>query len=312
MNNETPAERPLRIFFAMIFAQALFTLMNAFVKLASEDHSVVEIMFFRNSLALIPVVALIILAGHRNPEGDRYALFRTKKPMGHVWRSVTGVLAMVCYFSALMTLPLANVTALSFTAPLILTVLSIPMLGEKVGPYRMSAVVVGMLSVLLVLGPSIEADRTHLTGNLLGLGAAILSAFSLALIRQMGRTENHLTIVFYFTLSCTAASAIALPFFWHTPTGANLYFLLMVGLCGSIGQILMTWSYAHAPAAYASAFFYTAIIFAGLLDWVIWHHVIDARTATGCAIIVASGLYILHREVKKKKAALVTEPPLQD
>jgi drug/metabolite transporter (DMT)-like permease len=310
MSDETPAERPFRIFFAMIAAQALFTTMNAFVKLASEDHSVPQIMFFRSVLALIPVIWLILHTGKES--GDRFALFRTTRPMGHAWRSITGILAMVCYFGALMTLPLANVTALSFTAPLILTVLSIPMLNEKVGPYRMSAVIVGMLSVLLILGPSIEADREHLSGNIMALAAAVLSAFSLGLIRQMGRTENHLTIVFYFTLSCAVASAIVLPFYWQTPTGANLYFLLMVGLCGSIGQILMTWSYAHAPAAYASAFFYTAIIFAGLLDWVIWDYVIDARTATGCAVIVASGLYILHREVKKKRLPLVSEPPLQD
>lgn len=294
----------------MIFAQALFSVMNAFVKLASEDHSVIQIMFFRNALALIPVVFLMLRMS--KGKSDRFALFRTKHPMGHVWRSSTGVVAMMCYFGAFAVLPLVNVTALSFSTPLILTILSIPLLKEHVGPHRMTAVIVGLASVFFIFGPSIENDHAHFFGNMAALGAAVLSAFSLAFIRSMGRTENHLTIVFYFTLSSALVSAAALPFFWDQPTGQSLCLLLMVGLLGSIAQIFMTWSYAHAPAAYASAFFYTSIIFAAALDWIVWNHVIDTRTAIGSAVIVASGLYVLYRETRKKRAPLLVEPPLQD
>ena len=311
MIHETPADKPFKIFAAVIASQALFSLMNAFVKLSLDTHPLMQVMFFRSIVALIAVSLLILREGKKNGDSP-FALFKTKNPTAHFWRSSSGVAAMLCYFIAFGALPLANATAIGFAAPLILTLLSIPMLGEKVGPHRLGAVAVGLASVIFIFGPQIEADRTHLYGNLAALGAAVLTAISLALIRKMGKTENHLTIVFYFTLTCTLVSTAALPFFWTPPTGQSLIYLLMVGLLGGSAQIFITWSYAHAPAAYASAFFYTAIIFAAALDWFIWGHMIDSATVTGSTIIVASGLYVLYREARKKRAALLTEPPVGD
>ena len=311
MIHETPTDKPIKIFLAVVLSQALFSIMNAFVKLALGTHPIIQVMFFRSAIALI-AISLLILHEERKAGVKPFTLFKTANPMAHFWRSSTGVAAMLCYFTAFATLPLANVTAIGFAAPLILTLLSIPMLGEKVGIHRLGAVAVGLGSVIFIFAPEIEADRANLWGNMAALGAAVLTAFSLALIRKMGRTENHLTIVFYFTLACTLVSAIALPFFWVLPSAQSLFFLLMVGLCGGSAQIFITWSYAHAPAAYASAFFYTAIIFATTLDWYVWGHVIDPATALGSVIIVASGLYVLYREARKKRAPLLVEPPVQD
>ena len=311
MTFETPADKPVKIFLAVVLSQALFSIMNAFVKLALVTHPIVQVMFFRSTIALV-AVSLLILHEEKRTAARPFSLFKTANPMVHFWRSSTGVAAMFCYFTAFATLPLANVTAIGFAAPLILTLLSIPMLGEKVGIHRLGAVAVGLGSVIFIFAPEIEADRANLWGNMAAFGATVLTAFSLALIRKMGRTENHLTIVFYFTLACTLVSLTALPFFWSQPSAHSLFFLLMVGLCGGSAQIFITWSYAHAPAAYASAFFYTAIIFATTLDWLVWGHIIDPTTAMGSAVIVASGLYVLYREARKKRAPLLTEPPVGD
>jgi drug/metabolite transporter (DMT)-like permease len=288
---ETPADRPFKIFLASLACNALFACMNVFVKLASEHQSIVQIVFFRNAFALIPVTVAIYYAGG-------FPLLKTRKPGGHFLRASIGNLSMYFFFLAFNFLPLANALALTSASPLIQTVLSVPFLGEIVGPHRLAAVAVGLGAVLFMLQPS---GGGNIQGTLSALVAAILTAFVMIIIRRLGRTEHHLTIVFYFTLFGALAGGIMALFFWMPVTPLTLFYLVMVGILGGGGQIFMTYAYAHAPMAYVSAFSYVSIIFGAFFDWLIWGHMLEWHIALGSAVIIAGGMYVLHRETLKRR-----------
>lgn len=283
---ETRAERPVAIFLATLVSYSLFAVMNIFAKLASEDHHVMQIMFFRNTLGLIPIITVLMKMG--GP-----ALLRTRHPGGHFLRSSLGTVSMIFFFLSFAMLPLANATAIQSTSPLLQSLLSIPLLGEQVGPHRMTAVGIGLCAVLFMLHPSEGGDWL---GSIFALIAAVLSAFIMIIIRRLGRTENPITIVFYFTLFGAICSAATMPWFWVTPTWQMLLYLAMVGLCGGAAQIFMTWAYANGPTAFVSSFSYISIVLAALADWAVWGHVIDWHIALGSFIVISTGLYVLYRE----------------
>ena len=299
---ESRTEHPLKIFLASLACYALFAVMNVFVKLVSQTQPVLEIMFFRNALALIPTIVVIMNSGGLN-------LLKTENPGGHFLRSLVGTVSMVFFFISFARLPLANATAIQATSPLLQTLLSIWLLRETVGPHRMCAVMVGLCAVLFMLHPS---GGGHFVDSLMALMAAILSAFVMIIIRRIGRTENPTTIVFYFMLFGALSSALFLPFVWVTPAPLTLLYLLMVGLTGGSAQLFMTWAYANAPTAFVSTFSYVSIVFAAIADWLIWQHVIDWHIALGSAIVVMSGMYVLYREALHHRAPMPEGITLND
>ncbi len=295
---ETPVHRPLHVFALATFSIALFAVMNVCVKLSAATHSVVEIMFFRNLMAAVPVMILI----RNHPQG--WALLKTSRPLGHFTRGAVGICGMAFFFMSFSRLPLADATALSFATPLVLTALSVPFLGEKVGIFRWAAVIAGFIGVLIIAKPSGNAD---LTGIAIALSGAVMSAFAMMMVRKLGSSEHALTIVLYFSLFGTMCSAVALPWFWSTPTAESLLWLCLTGLAGGGAQVLLTQAYALAPAAYVSPFSYLAIIFAAVFGWGIWGEVPSMNVAVGSAIVVGSGLFILYRETVKKVAIVNTD-----
>lgn len=294
---ETPVIKPMRVFVMATLSVALFSVMNVFVKLAAETHAIVEIMFFRNALAIVPVVVMILL----HPRG--VGLFATKRPLGHLARGAVGTCSMVFFFWSFALLPLADATAIQFAMPIILTALSVPVLGEKVGPWRWSAVVIGFAGVIVIAAPS---GDTNLLGSAVALMAAFTTACTMMIIRRLGKTEHALTIVFYFSLTGTIISAGFLPWYWTPPSLASFAYLVLCGLTGGAAQVFMTKAYAAAPAAYVSPFSYTAILFATLFGWLVWDQMPAMNVVIGSAIVIASGLFILYRETVVK-AGLVPD-----
>ena len=290
---ETPTEKPFRIFFAVLVCNLIFAGMNVFVKLAAADHSIIQIIFFRNAVGLIPVILVMLCSGG-------FALLRTRNALGHFMRSFVGNISMIFFFLSFALLPLANAISITSASPLILTVLSIPLLGERVGRHRLSAVAVGLCAVLFMLRPA--ASPEYLAGSLAALAAAVLGAFAMIIIRKLGRTEHYLAIVFYFSVFGALASGLLLFFgWWDAPSPRMWAYLVMTGILGGCGQIFLTYAFARAPVAYVSSLSYTAIIFGAFFDWIIWHHAIDWHIAAGSAVIIASGVYILHRETLKHR-----------
>ncbi|WP_449227538.1 DMT family transporter [Azospirillum argentinense] len=283
----------------MLGSVLLFSVMNVLVKLLSETYPVIEVTFFRNAMALIPVAVVISL------QGGWVNNLRTERPMGHVWRSVVGLTAMSLTFWSFNLLPLGDAVALNFSAPLFLTALSVPLLGERVGIYRWSAVLVGFVGVLIMVQPSGEM-LTHL-GALVALGAAFCQSFAMVAIRQLSKTERANTIVFYFTAITTLILALVMPFVWVTPRSLTDFALLSAtGVLGGGAQLFLTRAYSLAPAAVVAPFNYAALLWAVLFGWLLWNEMPTLHMMAGAAVVAVSGLYILHRETRRR---LPPSPP---
>jgi drug/metabolite transporter (DMT)-like permease len=270
----------------MIVSTVLFSLLWALVKTLSQRYPVAEVSFFRSVLALVPVGVLIATHGG-------WTLLKPHSLTGQIWRAVIGVTSMLLGFLSYHLMPLADAVALSFTSPLMITALSVPMLGEKVGPWRWGAVVVGFAGVIILVDPS---GSVFNLGALAAIGAAITSAFAMITIRQLSRTDAPLTIVFYFHLFSSLLTVLPLPFLWVTPRVADWGLMAAMGLAGGLGQYAMTRAYALASAAVISPLNYVSLLWASLFGWILWNDVPALHVFVGAAVVVASGLFILYRE----------------
>lgn len=285
----------------MVLSHALFTAMAALVKALGDRIPVVEIMFFRSALAL-PVVAVILARGRGG-----WASLRTRRFPAHVARACTGTAAQACSFFALVALPLAVQTALGYTTPLFVTILAIPFLGERVGLHRWSAVVAGFLGVLViaagqgVLAPAEAVSTLVVLGTVAAVAQGLFSAATTLLVRQLSSTESSATITMWQSLLMTAFTLAALPFFWVTPGWHDLALLVAVGLVGGAAQWMLTEAWASAQVSAVAPYSYSALIWAMLLGWLVWGDVPGLAMLAGSALIVAAGLYILHRELVRRR-----------
>ena len=251
---------------------------------------VFEIVFFRNAFAFIPVGLYIWRT-------TGASVLRTRRPLGHLHRSVVGLSGMICSFFALQHLALTEATAFTFAAPLFMTALSALMLREMVGRHRWGAVVVGFVGVLIMVRP--EPGHMNVAGVAFALTAALSSALAMVQIRQIAVTEKGPTIVFYFTLAGTLVGLAGALVHWVTPDPATLAVLVLGGLIGGVGQLFLTEAIRVAPVGVVAPFDYTQLIWATILGFLVWGDLPKPATLAGAAVVAASGLYILHRELRR-------------
>lgn len=271
-------------------AATSFAFMGASIKMSAQHGvSLPEIAFYRFAFGLPPLLAWMAMTGS-------FSAWRTQRPMAHVWRGVIGLSTMVVAFSAVIRLPLAEATTISFLAPLFSVALSAIFLAEQVGPYRWTAVAVGLTGVIVVMQPG----GTHLDS--LGLGLALLAALGVAgvtiTLRQIGKTERTPTIVLWFTCLSMLGTGVFLPFYGQAHDAETWAILFGLGLSGGIGQLFLTSSLRFAPVPVVVPFDYTQLLWAVLLGWLLWDTHPLTTTWIGAAIIVGSGLYTLYREHK--------------
>lgn len=285
----------------IVGAGFLFSSSHAMIKFSAGEYSIIQLVFFRSFFALIPLAPFLVRDG---PEA-----FRTRRAGLHAFRTLSGLASMACFYYALAFLPLADITVINFTMPLFVTALSMPLLGEKVGWRRLSAVVVGFTGILLMVRPGSSILDP---ANAIALTSAFLYALAVIAMRQLGATERSSTTTLYFTLASLALSGATLPFVWRTPDGFDWIALVMLGLLGGFGQLLMTVAYRSAPAAIVAPFDYVAMVWATVYGYVLWDDVPTAGVFAGAAIVIASGLYIIHRETKLfglwRRRAIEREP----
>jgi drug/metabolite transporter (DMT)-like permease len=284
------AHRPLLGIGLRVAAMFFMTGLAALVK-ACGDRGVplFEIIFFRNAFAFVPLGLYIFRT-------TGWEVLRTRRPLGHLTRSAVGLSAMACNFSALHHLQLTEATALQFASPLFMTGLSALLLAEPVGWHRWAAVVVGFVGVVIMARPS--PGHMNLVGVALGLSSAFLAAGAMVAIRQIASTERGPTIVFYFTLGGTVLGLVGtLAHGWRTPDATTLGLLIAAGLTGGVGQLLLTEALRAAPVGIIAPFDYTQLVWAGILGLTIWGELPQALTLAGAAIVAASGVYILRREL---------------
>ncbi|MBS7789577.1 DMT family transporter [Roseococcus sp. SDR] len=277
----------------MLASTALFTMMSAVVKLVGERIPFFEIMFFRSILAL-PVVFAIVWRMGGAPS------LATQRFPQHVMRAMTGTAAMSCSFFALTVLPLAEQTALTFTTPIFVTLLAIPLLGEKVGIHRFSAVGLGFVGILVIalgkgafMGPM---DPWIIFGMVIAVMHGVFSAATTLLVRSLSATERSTTIVLWQSLLMTSFTALTLPFVWVTPSGHEWLLLLVIGLVGGVAQVMLTEAFASAQVSSLGAYSYTSILWAVLLGWIFFGETPGVATFVGSGLIVLAALYIMRRE----------------
>lgn len=276
-----------------VLAMALMAVLAAVVKACSARGApILEIVFFRNAFAFIPVL-LYIWRRHG------LSVLKTRRPGAHLTRSAVGLTGMVCGFTAVSLLPLTQSTAISFSAPLFMTALSALVLREPVGIQRWLAVAVGFVGVLIMVHP----DPRHFAGAgvAFALAGALGSAAAMIAIREISRTEPGPTIVFYFTLAGTVLGLASLPFGWIRPDPELLALLVAAGLIGGTGQLLLTEAIRRAPVAVVAPFDYTQLVWAGLIGFLVWGEHPHVFTLVGAMVVAASSTYILWREIGRSR-----------
>lgn len=279
-----------------VMAVALFASMGMVIKLLDGRYSTTQIILFRCAPALLPLLLYLPMQGG-------WAALKTRRPGWHAVRTVAGLLSMHAGFYALARMAFADYVAISFTAPLFGTLLSIPFLGERVGVWRMGAVGLGFAGALLTIGPvagHVDHNVLFAVGSAFGYGLAMIS------MRKLGSTDKSSATVFYFTVAGALSSLVLLPAQWVTPTPADLALLMTVGLIGGVAQILMTEAFRLAPPSVIAPFDYTAMVWALVFGVLVFGTFPSPQVLAGAALICASGLFIIHRETVRgvKRARL--------
>lgn len=271
----------------------MFTIMNVFAKYLSANHSVIEIAFYRNLVACVPFLMAIFLFGRRE------ILVIQSKPRAIALRAVLGTVTLITTFAAYSLMPMAETAVLLFTASLFVPVLGVAILGEKVGPYRWTAVLVGFVGVAIMVNPTGE---TNTLGVTLALCAALMQAFMSTLLRHMSGHERPETITFYFFVIGTFVTGLALPFVATGPTLAEIPLFFGIGLSGAAAQWLYSTALKNTPLAVVAIFNYTSIVWAMLFGWLIWNDWPLPIVLAGSVVVIASNMLIVWRENRLRKS----------
>jgi drug/metabolite transporter (DMT)-like permease len=278
------SERPFMAIALVLTAVALFSIMDALSKVLAARYDPVEVVWGRY-IAILALIAPLLLR-------NRQAL-ATKRLGLQLLRGVFTLGSAVLFIAGLARLAIADATAIGFASPLLVTALSIPLLGEHVGPRRWSAVALGFLGVLIVVRPGSGAIGA---GALWPLASAVCWALSLILTRQMRSHEKPLTTLFYSSISGFVLSSLALPFVWIEPDAVACALTGFMAMLNALGQYLLIAGLARGDVSLVAPFTYSQMVWSVLVGLFVFHTVPTAWTWCGAAVIVASGIYIAHRE----------------
>ena len=288
--------RPLHGILLKLCSVMVFIVMASLIKATADHVPPGEAVFFRSFFAIPVIVAWLALQRQLSTG------FRAVNPLGHVWRGLMGTTAMGLGFASLAYLPLPEVTALGYAAPLLTVIFAAMFLGEEVRLFRIACVVLGLTGVLIVLSPRLSIDPTTGLGGTEALGAvlvltgAIFSALAQVFVRKLVLTESTTAIVFYFSVTSTLLSLITLPFGWVIPEPREAALLVTAGLLGGVGQILLTASYREADASLVAPFEYASMIFALGIGFFIFDEVPTGTMLAGAVLVIAAGILIIWRE----------------
>lgn len=283
---------PLKGIACAALAMSLFPVQDAIVKWLSADYSIFQLLFLRSLFVFIPVAVLVARSG-----GPR--VLRAKRPTLLILRASLGFGAWSVYFIAISQIPLADAMALVFSAPLMITALSVPLLGEIVGLRRWAAIAVGFIGVVVMVDPGAGVIRGV---ALLPLVSASCYSLSMILTRVLTKSESSVTMLFYSAATIMALSGLFQPFVWVTPSWPDLGLMVLTGLITGCAQYLGLQAYRYAAPAVVSPFDYTSLIWAVVLGYLVFGDVPRSSVIFGAAIVIASGLYILYRERRAARA----------
>lgn len=285
-----------------LLAFACYATHDAVVKQLGATYSVFQIVFFA-SLLSFPLVAVMLL---RDPTSGT---LRARHPWLSLIRSLCVVGTLTGAFHAFTVLPLAQTYAILFATPLLITVLAIPVLGERVGLRRGLAVVVGLAGVLIVLRPGAAALSS---GHLAAMAAACFSATSSVIVRRIGQAERSAVLMLWPMMGSVLAMGVALPFVYVPVQLIDMGLLALVAGFGFLAALLIIAAYRRAEAALVAPMQYSQILWAGVFGALLFNEWPDLWTLCGAAVIIGAGLYIVLRESRRNVSAnrpVVGNPP---
>lgn len=309
--NSINRDRPLTGIALKVLSVAIFVAMSSFIKGAG-DVPPGQIVFFRSFFAIFPLLAFMAW------NGDLPTAYKTDRPASHFARGLVGTTAMGLGFFALTRLPLPEAITLNYAQPLFVVLFSAIFLGEAVRVYRWSAVIVGMIGVIIVSWPKLSLFSSggmgarEFTGVLAAFVGAAASGVAMLLIRSLVATEKSSTIVFWFSTSASLFALLTVPFGWIWPTPTQALLLVMAGFAGGIAQVLMTEAYRHAEASTVAPFEYSSLVLSLLVGYFVFHDIPTIHMVVGGLIVVGSGIFIVWRErqlgIQRTKARKVSPP----
>jgi drug/metabolite transporter (DMT)-like permease len=265
----------------MLVAGFLFGCMGVFVKLGAACFSNIELVFYRSLIGL--VIMYIILR-------QRRGTMATTHWKGHLWRGISGSIALLMFFYCITVLPLATAVTLNYTSPLFLALLITLVSKERFHTPLVMAIVTGFIGMLLLLHPTLE--RNQFIPGLLGLTSGFFAGIAMLNVRELSRNgEPEWRIVFYFSLIATLVSgALMLPNTIHSVSLYNLALLLGMGSSATLAQLALTRAYSTGKTLVASSLSYSAVVFATLFGIVLWGETLTTSSWIGMALIISSGV----------------------
>lgn len=285
MTRTRPAR--LRPMLTMLVAVAVFSTMDAGLKLLSAQYPPFQVGFLRAAASLPLVLAWALYSAGGS------ALLRVRWGL-HLLRGAMGVVMMASFVYALRALPITTAYSIFFVAPLLISAFSGPFLGEHVGPRRWAAILVGLIGVLVLLRPS-GAGMLSLAA-LAVLLAALMYAATAITVQLLARTDStQAMMVWIMVFMALGAGAIAWPH-WVPLRTSDAWLIAYVGVAGALGQYAITEAFRLGEASLLAPLEYTALVWGVLLDVTLWQVLPDGITWSGAAIIIGSGLYLLRRE----------------
>ena len=271
----------------MILAMLSLSINDITYKYFTYDFPVWEAIFFRALSGSIISIFLVYKSG--------ISSIKTKKPIRHFVRATSAVGCVVLYIYGIKFLPLSENIAISHSAPIIAALLAVPLLSEKLGIHRMSAILIGFIGVLIIVKPG--TDLFHLK-SLIPIGSAIFMAIGYLATRSIMSTDSSTSIVFYYSFALLFTSIIFFPADFIFPKNLDLLLALSLGLMGSAGHYFISLAAKNADVAITSPFEYSSFIFVGIMGYIFFSEIPTQSVIIGSVFIIFSGIYIAYRERK--------------
>ncbi|MEP3453657.1 DMT family transporter [Tateyamaria sp.] len=289
-------DRPGRGISLRILSGLLFAGMFVSVKAVSDDVPLGQIVFFRSFFAIGPLIVFLWLR-QEFPSG-----LATRRPGAHLLRASFGTLALFGSFAAVARLNLAEAILISQLSPILLTIGATILLSEHLTKWRIGGLAFGFAGVIVLVWPELTSpaqESARLTGYIIGIATAILSALAIIMVRSLSKTESPGAIALYFVLASMMGGIVTLPWGWTMPDGLTLLFLILSGLFGGFAHIAMTLAYRYAEASRLAPFEYVALLWLILADVFIFRLSLSTSFALAAPLIFA-GAAIAAAEGKKK------------
>ncbi len=297
----TRRQAPVRGLVYMALGVFCMSVLDATAKALVGGYSLPQIMFLSRIPGPFFAVALALGSGG-------IVTLATRRIGWHVLRSLVSAATGFSFVACLRLLPLADAVAISFMGPLFMTALSVPMLGERVGPRRWAAILLGLIGVVVVLQPS---GAGFGLGSVLALFAALTYALSINLSRLMSDTESSAGMLFWISIFLLLGTGLLTPFDWRTPALGDSLLFVLLAITGTLGQFFLIQAFRYGEVSLVAPFEYSSLLWATLFGFLFWQQLPTPTVLIGAAVIIASSLYVVHRESRaaRRRGPEIELPP---